>query len=188
MDVQRRNNENAPLKERFLTLYQMLVAQRDFFRKGEVAFPPLGRPNLSELRKLIRSGASALPPTYDTIYTRPLLLDLPGLTKELVRLPVDPPNAYKYFVLTALTNAGIQPGPMSKVARDVKRLQAVVSDIYTSFLYSESRLKLAGPPKRLNRPPLSAFIAKHRVFPEAPKPYMLGVDEVATLTKGLPSK
>ncbi len=178
-----RDTKHALLRDRFLVLYHKLQSRNDFFEAGRVKVPPLGRPNLPKLRRKILAGSKTLPAYHDT-YFDPLLSNLEALTKRLVILG-HPQAAALYFFLTTLVNAAIQLGPTSRVAVDICRLRAVISDIFTSYLYSEPRMKMVGSPAHKRLPPLGAFVAPHPVFPEYPQPYMLAPDQLADLMKGL---
>jgi hypothetical protein len=179
----KRDSRQGVLRNRFLTLYENLLKKNNFFDKGPVEWPPLGIPNLPRLRKKITEGSETLL-AYHESYFDPLLSNLKELTENLVILG-HPQEAALYFFMTTLVNTAIQLGPKNNVVKDVHRLRAVSSDILTSYLYSERRNRVTGPPLHKKLPPLGAFVAPHPVFPAYPQPYMLEPDQLAQFTTGL---
>lgn len=164
--------------DRFLELHQHLMSRNDFFTAGPVATPPLGtNPRIVKtLRKLIEDSSKELPAEYQKGYSDPLLDNLEQICDKMLSQP----NGL--WGLASIANAAIQAAPGSGVHNSVRRLHAVIADIYTSFLSSNSRNQKG---LKLNRrlPPLGAFTAP--IFPPppvSPPPQMYSVDRMKKLS------
>jgi hypothetical protein len=174
----RERRSHAVLRERFLSLNKILVGKSDFFDKEHIEWPPLGKPNIPKLRRLALQGKKQVPRDSQEAYFEAFISNLPKLSEKLVSIN----DSIGYFFMTILANAAIQLAPESPVAGDARRLRAVISDIYDSYLYTARRNDLVGPPTAKALPPLGAFIAPHPMFEAPPAPWMLTVGQIAQFT------
>lgn len=190
----------SPLVTGFMALYYLLMKKADFFEAGPVDPPRIGTdPDiLRTLRRQIQAGSKQLPKPYHRDYISPLLANLsqimadpiPELSKEHsggVILPGQ--RIFPLFRLMAILNSGIQPAVTNGVAPALRQLQAVVSDMYDSFVRSRERLGIE-PPLEQPIPPLTAFVPP---IPGAflslqtdvpPWPLMIEIDQMQKFSEG----
>ncbi len=142
---------------------------------------PAGSPfDADQLAAVVRAQQAQLPASYRTAYAAPLLAGLPDLVAQL-RQQVDRSLALGAASTDALAEARSIADTLVGAVRDrgeaayhapLTRFQAVVSNLYRSFLAREQRVGLAQPLAEV-LPPLVTFA------PDAERgPFTLPVDRV----------
>lgn len=167
--------------DRFMELYRLLIENNDYFKAGPVKTPPYGTDKgiLRELEELLRASSKELPPEYQKGFSQPLMDNLASISNHMLMKYMQPNGTWGFIFFS---NAVMQSASTSGFCQSVKRLQAVIADIYTSFLYSDERVSAGLTPKQ-RLPPLGAFTAP--ILPKqqvSPPPYMFSVDMMKELS------
>lgn len=158
------------LMERFTRLYFMLIDRKELMiGNGEVDSPPLKSSQRDMLDRRIEEGGGQIWKAYQTAYIQPLGESIKSETFW---------ERDKFFQ-TVVVNAAIQPASKDDLRQDVKRVQAVVEDMYKSFLYSRRRLEI-GLPLMQKLSPLVALTAPNKDVPTTP--YSVVLEEMKSLS------
>ncbi|MEK6787297.1 MAG: hypothetical protein AABY61_17635 [Nitrospirota bacterium] len=179
--LQTQEQRTGLTSDRFLDLHRLLTTKDDYFSAGPVKTPPHGtnRNKVRALGKLIEAASEELPLEYQNGFSKPLLNNLQQICEKML---LSFPQPHGWWGLIFCANAATQVSTTSPVHSSVQRLQAVIADIYTSFLYSDDRVKL-GLGRKQRLPPLGAFTApilpSHQV---SPPPYMYSVELMKELS------
>ncbi len=175
------------LIDNFTDVYGRLIEEKDFCEVGPCKYPALGITSNEEMKQRIAEQLQAqhLPKVYHKVFLKVLLDNYDDIDSKC--MSNKRPSWYRLY-LSMLTNAALQPDPRSKVDTNIRCLQAVVSDLYKSFVVS--RAKLGNLPRlQQELPPLVAFTgltaAEPMGLPPNPwqidfpaPPFMMDIDQM----------
>lgn len=128
---------------------------------------------LNEMTKQIEATAKTLPLLFDKAFTQPFRAKLRRIQDRLLNSSV-----VDDFKLTAIATAATQPWKGEGTAIRVRQLQAIVSDLYKSFVWSREELGLPQTELQQLLPPIVTFISDVPI----PVPYMVDIDQMQKIS------
>jgi len=143
------------LTENFQDIYSQLVEEKDFTEAGPCVYPPLGIESNNELKQRLAEQLQAqnIPKMYHEPFLKKLLDRYDSIDNRC--MSAKEPMWCRLY-LSMVNNAALQSHPKSKVDKEIRHLQAVVSDLYKSFIVSRGKLR-GLPELQQELPPLVCF-------------------------------
>lgn len=147
----------------YVPMCQTLIKLVGFSDPSPISSPTGSPYDATKLGKIVDTNAPLLPATYRTAYAEPLSAQLPSLVKQLKQLynqlvqsekPADALAEVKSYADTLV--GAVRDWGQGPYRAPLQRVEAVVSNLYRSFLSKEQRASI-GLPMVETVPPLVTF-------------------------------